>query len=220
VRTRAATECGGIGGDEARQTRLRAVGVAAEHDVQAVVQRELPGEARREHEALELRAERPYCLGEARVARRELSLGAFRRDEKRKRRAPPGGEALAMHIDQRMLSPARERDALFERYFEAVGPHAANRCAAHPRQLLERRAHLVRVEREEVAADAPAQRALDLLSRRPFERMGELDAAHGKQRRARERERPGHRERDQRDPDQRAGRGVEQARVIPHAHPP
>src|SRR3954471_7295772 len=76
----------GIGLDEAGKARFGAVGVAAEHDLQAAVQPELPCAALGKHHALEPCAERRHRAGEAQVALRQFELGAGGSEEHRQAR--------------------------------------------------------------------------------------------------------------------------------------
>src|SRR5688572_5709927 len=206
--------------DEAFQARLGLVAIAAEHDLQPVVEPELPGEARGQHHALGLHAERREQRLEAGVAQRDLGLGPGRTDEQRQCSVRSAAEGLAVGVDQRIASPARERDVLFQADFEAVRPHLAHGYAPHPGQLLQPLAHRGRLDGEEVAGDAAARRALDLLLRGLAERRYDVKLAHRQVRRAQRELQQRDAEDQRRDADQRAGEEVELARVIPHGPSP
>src|SRR5678815_507407 len=165
VPAREPAERRGIRFDEAGEAHLGAVGVAAEHDLQAAVQPQLPGAALRQHHALELRAERRHRFGEAQVTLRHLELGAGGGEEHRQPRIGRAVEALAVGVHQSLAAPARERDVLLEAHFQPVGPDAAHRGPAHPGQRLESGAHLRRRHREEVSADMRARGRLYLRPR-------------------------------------------------------
>src|SRR6185295_17148217 len=128
----------GGGLHEAFEAHLRGVGVAAQRESHAAAEAQLPRQPRREDDFLDARAERRDDLVEARVAARDLAFAARRARQARQPRLARAVEALAKGVDQASLAPVGERHVLFQRRLEAVGPDAAHRRAAHPRQALQR----------------------------------------------------------------------------------
>src|SRR5437764_353404 len=75
-------------------------------------------------------------------------------------------DALAIRIQQTFAAPARERDMLFDRHLEAIGPDAAHGGPAHPRQALERSAQLIDGCGEEIRARMTCHDSVDFGTRR------------------------------------------------------
>ena len=69
-----------------------------------------------------------------------FGAGAARRTAAAPRRSRPAKRSPWVFTSA-AVAPARQRHVLLQRDLQAVGPDAAHRRAAHPRQLLEGRAH-------------------------------------------------------------------------------
>jgi hypothetical protein len=218
-----------VGRDESRQSLLDRIGaVAAEFEVEASGEAQLPRVARRQDDGgdgpvLARFAQRREQFGEAPVAPRYLALGACRPGEQRQRLLAGfvhgRREGLAESVHQARVAPARQGDVLFELHLDPVGPYPPQVDAAHPAHLLEAAARRGEVDGEEIAADA-VHRVGDFLAAGVLQLAAHHDFPEREQGRAQQQLQPRVGEQQRGQAEQQVRRRIQQARVIPHGSLP